>query len=476
MSRPFDEARYKGLLEGLEATEIRRSQLNIELRYEAEFFRQRYLKEDSALSRWPRLKVHEFANVTDGPHGYHVVDEESSIVMLTAKNAKDWFSDREGADPIAEWVNANNRRSSLAAGDVILSTRGTVGMCALVTEEVLPANIDQDVARISWADRESFLPEFVVAYLNSAFGQDYLARHASGMVQQGMSLQKVREIPLPLLSPEIQKSIAATVQAALQQRRGAIKKRDEAEQALLRALGLENWKPPEPLTYTRRTSDAFAAERLDSDYFAPRVAELLNKLSEAGLTIGAVAPVRHERFSPGKEGEFDYIEIGNVRADGTAGAERLPQSEAPSRASQIVRAGDVLTSSVRPIRRLSALVTHEQDGYVCSSGFVVLQPRDVSAEVLLTYLRLPAVCELMDLHTSASLYPAISETDLLALPFHPIPKQAEAEIVAAVQSAHAARRQAHALLETAKRAVEIAIEESEAAALGYLGQITTANN
>jgi len=74
----------------------------------------------------------------------------------------------------------------------------------------------------------------------------------------------------------------------------------------------------------------------------------------------------------------------------------------------------------------------------------------------------------MGLDTSASLYPAISEADLLALPFHPIAKDAESEIVNAVQSAHAARRQAHALLEAAKRAVEITIEDSEAAALAYL--------
>lgn len=157
-----------------------------------------------------------------------------------------------------------------------------------------------------------------------------------------------------------------------------------------------------------------------------------------------------------------------MRADGTVGAERLPQSEAPSRATSYVRAGDVITSCVRPIRRLSALITPDQSGFVCSSGFVVLQPQSVPSEVLLTYLRLPPICELMDLHTSASLYPAISEADLLALPFRPIDKEAEAEIVATVQSAHFARRKADALLGMAKHAVEIAVGQNEVEALVYL--------
>ncbi len=89
----------------------------------------------------------------------------------------------------------------------------------------------------------------------------------------------------------------------------------------------------------------------------------------------------------------------------------------------------------------------------------------------MTYLRLPVFCELMDLHTSASLYPAISDADLLALPFPVIPQAASNEIVSAVRTAHAAREQAHSLLTQAKRAVEIAIEDSEAAALRFLKEI-----
>ena len=72
----------------------------------------------------------------------------------------------------------------------------------------------------------------------------------------------------------------------------------EAELTLLRALGLEGWEPPEPLTYTRRSSEALAAARFDAEYFAPRVAQLLAKLSAYGLTIHDVAPARHDAFDP----------------------------------------------------------------------------------------------------------------------------------------------------------------------------------
>ena len=182
----------------------------------------------------------------------------------------------------------------------------------------------------------------------------------------------------------------------------------QADHFLTHALDLDKWNPAEPLSYPRPASEVFAAGRLDSDYFAPRVASLLAKLGAAGMTIGSVAPQRRERYYPTKEGYFDYIEISNVRSDGTVSSTRTAQAEAASRATSVVRKGDVVSSTVRPVRRLSALISPEQDGFICSSGFVVLVPTDIPAEVLLTYLRLPVVCELMDLHTSASLYPAIS--------------------------------------------------------------------
>ena len=216
---------------------------------------------------------------------------------------------------------------------------------------------------------------------------------------------------------------------------------------------------------------AFITGRLDAEYFAPSVSQLLARLCRDQLNIGDVAPSRHEPFKPKTSGDFNYIEIGNLRGDGTVTADQVPMREAPSRANQFVRTDDVITSTVRPIRRLSAVVSAEQNGAVCSSGFVVLQPTHVAPEVLVTYLRLPIICQLMDLHTSASLYPAISERDLLSLPIPRIDKKTQAAICGAVLSARRARDQAAELLEAAKRAVEIAIEDSEAAALKYLKSV-----
>ena len=101
-------------------------------------------------------------------------------------------------------------------------------------------------------------------------------------------------------------------------------RRDQAEATLLRALGLESGQAPEPLTYIRNSSEAFAAGRLDAEFFTPRVRDMLARLDHDGVTIRDVAPVRKERFTPAASGEFQYIEIGGIGADGAAQAESVP--------------------------------------------------------------------------------------------------------------------------------------------------------
>ena len=74
----------------------------------------------------------------------------------------------------------------------------------------------------------------------------------------------------------------------------------------------------------------------------------------------------------------------------------------------------------------------------------------------------------MDLHTSASLYPAISERDILQIPIPRIANATAESITRSIRAAHAARQEAQSLLERAKRAVETAIEQGEAAGMEFL--------
>lgn len=74
--------------------------------------------------------------------------------------------------------------------------------------------------------------------------------------------------------------------------------------------------------------------------------------------------------------EFEYIDIGSVSRDhGVIATQRLTFGNAPSRARRVVRAGDVIVSTVRTYLRAVARIPDQCDGCVASTGFAVLRAR-----------------------------------------------------------------------------------------------------
>lgn len=311
-------------------------------------------------------------------------------------------------------------------------------------------------------------PEFLVAFLNSNRGVLDIKRRARISINQSnVNAEEVKAIRIPLLSASFQSQIRERFEAAHLHIIAATMALQKAEHRLLESLKLEGGLTRE-LTYVSKASRVFRMNRWDAEFFAPKVEQLLTKLGKSRLFIGDVARSRNEVFVPTEGGEFQYMEIGDVQADGTAVSNPVPCSEAPSRAKWVVRTGDIVTSTVRPIRKLTALITGDQEGFVCSSGFVVLQPRKVSPELLLVYLRARPICELMDLHTSASMYPAISERDILQLPFPKIEYKDELEIIDSVKFSHSERHRARILLDCVRVAVELALDHNESEAKAFL--------
>lgn len=199
--------------------------------------------------------------------------------------------------------------------------------------------------------------------------------------------------------------------------------------------------------YEQKYLSALEKGRFDAEYYHPRYQKALDLMGASGMRIKDVAVISKIRFRPVLGETFEYIEIGNVQEDGFASSTTLDGAEAPSRAQWIVKTGNVITSTVRPIRGLTALVEPEQDGFVCSSGFVVLRPIDIEPELLFAYLKLPLVCEILDLYTTASMYPAVSASDILNLPIPEFDSKMKNRLIKLVQNAREKRIEARNILQ-----------------------------
>ena len=74
---------------------------------------------------------------------------------------------------------------------------------------------------------------------------------------------------------------------------------------------------------------------------------------------------------------YKYIDLTSVDRDDLAihNPQIITKENAPSRAKQIVKNGDIIFATTRPTLRRVSLINEMYDGAICSTGFCVLRPQ-----------------------------------------------------------------------------------------------------
>ncbi len=167
-------------------------------------------------------------------------------------------------------------------------------------------------------------------------------------------------------------------------------------------------------------SEVKQADRLDAEYYDPAARALLRRLEAVSESrLANLVDTRVERFRKDQGKEVMYLDISSVDSKtGLTFPSTLPADEVPSRASYVVRPGDVLVSTVRPDRNVVALVTGAiGDHAVASNGFCVLRSKTIQPEVLFAYCKTQAFKKILSRHATASMYPTVTDRDVLGVPF-----------------------------------------------------------
>lgn len=140
-------------------------------------------------------------------------------------------------------------------------------------------------------------------------------------------------------------------------------------------------------------------------------------VSEPAVSLGDVAdePVLQD----GPTSDFTYVDISSIDRESKliVGAKPISSSEAPSRAKQLLKAGDVLVSMTRPNLNAVALVPDHLDGAIGSTGFHVLRSRWIKPEFLFGLVQTDAFIDSMCDAVQGALYPAVRPRDIAAFSF-----------------------------------------------------------
>ncbi len=479
MSRPFDKARYRALLEGLEIAVLPMSDVrhdNRVFRYDTQYYGKIALAAETQIKRgeWNNL-----ANIADGVESFGAYAltnnfnyRDEGIPFLRCVNIRGGFTDFTNALYIDAEANELLSKSEVKPGMVLLTMSGSVGNAAVALDSwKYPINSNQDIAKIT--PKAGINAFYLAAFLGSKFGQIQMERLPVGSVQQHIFLWMIERLVIGRLSPTTEKTIGDMVGNAYSHEANSKIITRQAEQTLLRALGLEDWQPPEPLTYTRRASDAFAAARLDADYFAPKYDAMFAAMELMGECVPLDSLLEVNRR--GKQPQYaenglpvinsKHVLKNEVRLDAD-NAFAITADDALT-----IKNGDVLINGTG-VGTIGRAAPYLHDALALPDNHVtILRPHADAIDpiYLSVYLNTIAGQWQVEKYLRGSsgqieLYPV----DIAQFTICLAPASIQQQIHDLVVHAFSARRQAHALLEAAKRAVEIAIEDSETAALDFL--------
>lgn len=125
--------------------------------------------------------------------------------------------------------------------------------------------------------------------------------------------------------------------------------------------------------------------------------------------------------------EILYIDISSIdnKSQCLNSVTNYIMSEAPSRAQQCVKSGDIIISTVRPNLKNIAIVNKNDNNLVASSGFCVLRPINIERNYLFHYITSDKFTNHLMSLTNGANYPAVRDNDILesTIPVPPLPTQ-----------------------------------------------------
>ena len=160
-----------------------------------------------------------------------------------------------------------------------------------------------------------------------------------------------------------------------------------------------------------------------------------------------------DQGGPPGAGTFAYVDISSIdnQSKRIVEPKHIPADEAPSRAKQRLHTGDVLVSMTRPNLNAVALVSHELNGAIGSTGFHVLRAAETVLPQWLYYgVQSQRFIKEMSALVQGALYPAVRPKDIRGFQL-PTPKLDEQRrIVAEIEKQFSRLDQAVASLQRVK--------------------------
>ena len=458
-------------MDGLDFQEIKKSELENEFTIGAEYYGKKYVESISVVKRQKKTIPlgQMWILATDGDHGSPDY-QESGVLYLLSECVKEGYIEKAKCRYISEARNRELKSSCLHPGDIVVTKTGVYfGKSAVIPESIPEANTIAHVGKITL--KSQYNPYYVSTFLNCKYGYCQLRRRGIKATRPEIKLVEFPDIVIPEFSDRLYSAVEASVRKANTLLELASGTMELSAKLIIDSLAVGS-------SHAERVSKALVSfknsfqltGRLDAEYY-----QLKYKNYEAavfgasnGYTFVKNEFVPVKKSCPRTLDNYNYVEIGDIDVGtGSAFANTVATEELPDNAKIMTQKGDLLVSTVRPNRGAVAILGNGD--LLVSGAFTVLrEDGDYPKEVLQVLLRTSMYRDWLLRFNVGTSYPVIKDEDVLNMPIPILGDDIKQDVVAKVNESASLRRQSKQLLEYAKQAVEMAIEQGEDIALAWL--------
>lgn len=448
------------------------------LRLDSEFFSKDCEKIDERIRSFEHMFLDK-NRIVSGPFGSSLKSDSylsQGIPLIRIENIKGGFDiDETELIYISEFDHNRLSNSALKVNDLILSKVGnSIGYFARVDESINECNISENNIGIKLHGLSDTRKHYVLAYLNTYYANRLILRRRSGNAQPKLNVGDLTYIPIPLFTADLESMISELVLRAKTAIDQSKRKYVDACTTLLKELELNDWQISTETHSVKRKSVSFKESgRLDAEYYQPKYDELFALLGAYDTkTLSEIVSIK-KSIEPGSEAYqtdgIPFIRVANLSkfaitdTDVYLSAEEYGDTTRPKK--------DTILLSKDGSVGIAYKV--EEDADIITSGAILhLTVKDDS--IIPDYLTLVLNSIIVKMQAERDAGGSIiqhwkpSEIEKVVIPI--LDNGVQEQITEKVQESFVLRKESVRLLELAKQAVEVAIEQGEDKAIELLTQ------
>ena len=456
---------------------------NSDFRIDAEYYKTEVLNRLSVLDRCNKDILDNLVEFVVGPFGSTITTDKyidkSNYRYVRNKDINNFFIKADNSALLSKEIYDSLPQFHIQENDLLITVVGTLGKVAIATHKDTKSIFS---CKSTIIRTKKINPFYLLTYLNSDTGTLFSLRGKRGAIQEGLNLTDLKEIQIFIPPEEFQQIIEKIVKKSFLSLEESKSAYCETQTLLLSELGLTDWQPKHWLTFVKNYSDTEQAGRIDADYFQPFYEEVNNKLQSTGfvfakdicseINYGTVPTSPYSEDNSGvpyiKGLNLKNLRVNTEKLDYITNTNGLPNKV-------FTKEGDIIISQMGTVGNCG-VVSREQENWVFASFTIRIRIADKSKyDPYFVALYIETIAKPYYLMRNIAQASVRQNTDLPTIeqmPISNLPFEKQQQISQKIIESFNLSKQSKHLLECAKRAVEIAIEQDEQTAIDYLERET----